>query len=438
MNTRPILVLLLTLCCVGNAAVAQETKLATQRTAPKWKNGPPADESYFPIAVWLQDPKNAARYKAAGINLYVGLWRGPTTNQLAVLQQAGMSVIFRQNRAGLENKDHPSIVGWMHDDEPDNAQSLGQGKGYGPPILPEKIARDYERMRAADPTRPVLLNLGQGVAWDNYIGRGVRRNHPEDYAEYVKGCDIASFDIYPAVHDKPEVAGKLEFVAHGVERLVQWARGEKTVWNCIECTHISNPQIKATPLQVRAEVWMALIHGSRGLIYFVHQFKPTFKEAALLDDREMLAAVTAINRQIHELAPVLNSSSIVDGVSVRTEAPSTAFRTPSPPRETPSPLNRERAGVRGESGQPQSSSTNDPPISWMLKRRGDTAYLFAVNMRNLSMRGAFIIRESALALGQSLSATVLDESRSIPMRNGELTDEFKPYEVHLYELRRAK
>jgi hypothetical protein len=28
--------------------------------------------------------------------------------------------------------------------------------------------------------------------------------------------------------------------------------------------------------------------------------------------------------------------------------------------------------------------------------------------------------------------------RSIAMRNGELTDEFKPYEVHLYELRRAK
>lgn len=96
----------------------------------------------------------------------------------------------------------------------------------------------------------------------------------EDYPEYVKGCDIASFDIYPAVHDKPEVAGKLEFVAQGVERLVQWTRGEKAVWNCIECTQIGHPQVKATPQQVRAEVWMALIQGSRGLIYFVHEFKP--------------------------------------------------------------------------------------------------------------------------------------------------------------------
>jgi hypothetical protein len=298
----------------------------------------------------------------------------------------------------------------MHGDEPDNAQSLGQGKGYGPPVLPEKIVRDYERMRVADPTRPVLLNLGQGVAWDNYIGRGVRRNHPEDYAEYVKGCDIASFDIYPAVHDKPEVAGKLEFVARGVERLVQWTAGEKAVWNCIECTHIGNPEVKPTPQQVRAEVWMALIRGSRGLIYFVHQFKPTFREAALLDDPEMLAAVTAINRQIHELAPVLNSPSMTNGVFVE-------------------------------------STAEDGAIAWMLKRRGETAYLFAANLRNRPTRGAFLIRDSTLSLGRSVVASVRDESRTILMRKGglpdesnpyEMADDFKPYEVHLYELRRAK
>ena len=307
-----------------------------------------------------------------------------------------MSVICSQNRAGLENKDHPAIVGWMHGDEPDNAQSLGRGQGYGPPILPEKIVRDYERIRTADPTRPVLLNLGQGAAWDNYIGRGVRRNHPEDYPEYVKGCDIASFDIYPAVHDNPEVAGKLQFVARGVERLMEWTRGEKMVWNCIEASRISNTEVKPTPAQVRAEVWMALIHGSRGLIYFVHQFKPTFKEAALLDDPDLLPAVTAINRQIRELAPVLNSASIPDGVTVTTA---------------------------GE----------DASIAWVLKQRGDSAYLFAVNMRNHPARGTFVLSKSNS--GIPALAAVLDDSRRIPIHNGQWADDFQSYEVHLYELR---
>ena len=376
-----------------DSAWGRGIEAASASPSPRWVNGPSEAEDYFPIGVWLQDPRNASRYQAAGINLYVGLWRGPTADQMDQLQKAGMRVICAQNRVGLENKDSPIIAGWMHGDEPDNAQSLGRGKGYGPPIPPERIRADYERMRTADPTRPVLLNLGQGVAWDDYIGRGVRRNHPEDYAGYVTGADIVSFDIYPVVHDKPEVAGKLEFVARGVERLVQWTGGEKAVWNCIECTHVHNPEQKATPEQVRAEVWMALIHGSRGLIYFVHQFQPSFQEAALLADPEMLAGVADINGQIRELAPALNSPSIVDGVVVQ-------------------------------------SSVAEAPIAWMMKRRADTTCLFTVNMRNRPTRGSFRLP----GMPQDAGAEVLGESRHVPVHRGEFQDEFKPYGVHLYRV----
>jgi hypothetical protein len=68
-----------------------------------------------------------------------------------------------------------------------------------------------------------MVNLGQGVAWDDYIGRDIRRNHAEDYAEYARGSDIASFDIYPEAHDSPAVAGRLWCVPEGVGRMIQWA-----------------------------------------------------------------------------------------------------------------------------------------------------------------------------------------------------------------------
>ena len=397
MKTSLRVLLLTALCGALDLTGAPAASVGATNAPVRWKNGPPADPHYFPIAVWLQAPRNAARYQAAGINLYVGLWQGPTVTQLTELQQVGMPVICAQTPAALQQIDHPIIVGWMHDDEPDNAQSLGPGRGYGPPIEPDAILRDYDRMRAADPSRPVLLNLGQGVAWDNYIGRGVRRNHPEDYPEYVKGSDVVSFDIYPVVHEAPEIAGRLEFVAQGVERLRRWAGDGKTVWNCIECTHIGNPQAKATPLQVRAEVWMALVHGSRGLIYFVHQFKPAFKEAALLDDPEMLAAVTAINRQIRELAPVLNSPSLTGGVTVQSSAP-------------------------------------DVPLACMLKRHEDAFYLFSVNLRNRPTRGSFSIG----ALPASATAEVLGEARTLAVNDRAFADEFEPYAVHLYRLRRSK
>src|SRR5687767_822651 len=228
------------------------------------------EESFFPLAVWVQSPNNAERFKAAGINTYVGLWRGPTEEHLAKLKAVGMKVVCAQNQTGLAHKDDTNIIAWLQGDEPDNAQSLGEGKGWGPPILPEKVVERYDRMRAADPTRPVILNLGQGVAWDNWIGRGVRRNHPEDYVEYVKGGDIVSFDIYPATHEHPDVKGKLEYVAKGVERLKKWAGPEREVWNCVEAKIAEDSRV--TPHQLRAEVWMSIIHGSRGIIYFVHQF----------------------------------------------------------------------------------------------------------------------------------------------------------------------
>jgi hypothetical protein len=69
-------------------------------------------------------------------------------------------------------------------------------------VPPATVLQDYQRLRAADPSRPVLLNLSQGVAWDGWHGRGTCNRHPEDYPEYLRGCDIASFDIYPVNHDR--------------------------------------------------------------------------------------------------------------------------------------------------------------------------------------------------------------------------------------------
>ncbi|HTG44757.1 MAG TPA: hypothetical protein VK633_09520 [Verrucomicrobiae bacterium] len=355
------------------------------------------DPAFFPIAVWVQSPAHAQKYREAGINTYVGLWHGLTPEHLESLQKAGIKIVCAQNSFALRQTGNSSIIAWMHGDEPDNAQTLGSGKGYGPPILPEVIARNYQEMKKADPSRPVLLNFGQGVAWDNYIGRGVRRNHPEDYPEYLKGCDIASFDIYPAVHEDKEVAGKLEFVARGVQRLGEWSGGKKRVWNCIECTRISNVKTKPTPEQVRAEVWMSLIHGSRGLIYFVHQFKPEFREAALLDDPEMLETVTALNKQIIGLAPVLNSRSL-DGLIEVKSAPESA------------------------------------PVAAMVKRSGNDLYVFAVGMRGSPTRATFTLKPNAESSGLT---QVFTEKGPIKLADGKWSDDFSAYGFHIYVLRVA-
>ncbi|HET6202567.1 MAG TPA: hypothetical protein VFI25_07165 [Planctomycetota bacterium] len=352
-----------------------------------WKRGPPAEPGFFPLAVWLQDPANAPRFQEAGINLFVGLWKGPTEKQLAALKAAGMRVVFEQNDVGLAHVDDDAIVGWMHGDEPDNAQPDGKG-GYGPPIPPEEVVEAYERMRAADPSRPVLLNLGQGVAVDDWIGRGARRNHPEDYARYLRGCDIASFDLYPVVHEAKEVAGKLWLVPAGVERLRAWSKGERLVWNCVECSRVSNVERKPTAQQIKAEVWMSIVHGSRGIVYFVHQFEPRFVEASLLSDEPLLAGVTAINREIQSLAPALNGRA--------------------------APVN-------------VTSSNGGVPVAATARAREGATYVFAVGMREGATEATFSVAGER--------AEVIGEDRSIPIRGGAFRDAFGPYAVHLYRIR---
>jgi len=374
------------------AAAADEAKPEAPGPYAQWENGPGKDASYFPLAVWAQEPRDAAGYKKAGINLYIGL-EGQTDAALTTLKKAGMPVICRQNAAALAHKDDPIIVGWMHDDEPDNAQSVPGSKGYGPPVLPSKIIAEYEAFRKADPSRPVLLNLGRCVACDSLPDRDGRSHHPEDYPEYLKGSDIGSFDIYPVAHADPPYVGKLDFVGTGVERLVKWTDGRKPIWNCMECTRIHGED-KPTPKQVKAEVWIGLVHGSQGIIYFCHQFLPKEDDHALLDDPQMLAAVGAINREIRELAPALNSPTVKDALKVE-------------------------------------SSNAEVPVATMVKKQGGATYVFAVIMKLGEAQAVFTLE----GLPAGAQVEVLGENRKIEPANGKFKDHFGNWDVHLYRIK---
>jgi hypothetical protein len=166
-------------------------------------------------------------------------------------------------------------------------------------------------------------------------------------------------------------------------------QNKKPVWNWIECTRIDQANPKPTPVQVKAEVWMSIIHGSMGIGYFVHQFTPTFDEKALLDDATMKPAVAAIDQQVHDLAPTLNTPPIT------------------------------------HAGSEQSSSTVDV----LVKRQGGHLYVFAVSMTSTQTTATFTLSHDALT-----TATALGENRSVPIASNAFTDTFAAYGVHLDQL----
>jgi hypothetical protein len=353
----------------------------------KWSNGPSADSGYFPIAVWLQSPDNAAEYKSIGVNLFVGLWRGPTEAQLKTLAAAGMPVLAGRTRNAASTPGVEIIRGWSLMDEPDNAQDK-PGGGYGPCILPPAIVDQYRALTAADPTRPVFLNLGQGVINEKWNGRGeVCGKHDEHYAQYIGGADIVSYDVYPVNSKLP-----LWYVGAGVERLRKWANYGKPIWNWIETTAIRQGP-KPTPAEIKAEVWMSIVHGTRGIGYFCHSFSPVEVEAGPLRDPETRRGLAAINQQVASLAHVLNERSVANGVTV-------------------------------------SSANAESPVDTLLKRYGGATYLFAVGSRpGGETTASFTLRDCG-----NLSVEVLGESRTIPARGGVFRDSFANYHVHLYKI----
>jgi hypothetical protein len=376
-----------------DTAVPKEVKETKPVKSPyaAWKHGPPASPNFFPIGVWCQSPRNAEKYKAIGINFYLGLWEGPTEEQLAELKKAGMPVICSQNAVGLKYINDPLIIGWMHGDEPDNQKQV-EGK-YVPVAKPNEILADYVKWRKADPSRPVLLNLGCGVANDAYKGKWVPDH--ATYKEFLKGCDIVSFDIYPASETaRPEVKGQLHLPAFGVSRLQEWGENKKVVWCIFECTSVSKPNPRPTPTQVRSEIWMALIKGATGVVYFCHEFgQGGGGEAALLKDQEMAQAVGEINQQILSLAPVLNAPTLA-GAALTV------------------------------------SSNEAVPVEVLVKKHERATYVFAAATRQGDTTATITVR----GLTGKAEVEVLGENRKVPVVDGKFIDDFKGYGVHLYRL----
>ena len=108
----------------------------------------------------------------------------------------------------------------------------------------------------------------------------------------------------------------------------------------------------------------------------------------------MLRAVTAINHQIAELAPVLNNPTVSDAVQV-------------------------------------SSSDPQVPVAAMLKQHEGSSYLFAVAMRSGDTTATFTLK----GLTGDKTVEVLGEDRSLSARGGVFSDTFKSWAVHCYRIK---
>jgi hypothetical protein len=382
----------------GALAISQGVARTLYGPSPwTWPNGPSSSTAFFPLGVWLQAPSRAAQLRRdLGINTFVGLWTGPSEANLAALAQAGMPVYDTQTASALQSPNAPIVHAWRQQDEPDNAQPNPAG-GYLPCIDPAEIQRIYREWKAADPTRPVHVNFGMGAAYTSYTGRGVCTGQTWMYPEYIKGADIVSFDIFPATSSRAAVQGKFEYIAIGLQNLTEWIAashsGPKILMSFVGTTNVNSTTLSTSPEQIKSSAWMSIIHGATGLLYFIHELAPQFREDGIYNHPENVAAVAQTNALVTELAAVLNAPAQSGTVNVESQ------------------------GL----------------IHTLVKQHDGRTYVFAIEMA-----GARPVAATFRVAGTP-SATVRDleeGGRALAFADGQFADVFdgEGYDAHVYEI----
>jgi hypothetical protein len=241
-------------------------------SAPLRVNGVP----FFPRMVWRQCPTYYPTSIGAGINVFLGVSCAGPAEQFAKLAGKAASTTDAKD-PGVSG---PSHLGWHFPDEAD--VSIG-----GADKLPSPKAAG----------RVTFLTLTDKFSVNAAAGPYGKDIYPGLFAT----ADVIGFDTYP-VEVRCSLA-QIDNVYWMQRELVQLTKGKPT-FQWIEagpmehCRDNEDP----TPTVVRAETWLAIAGGARGIGYFPDWWVEDIRNEVRRVNREIVALAPAL------LGPVVNAT----------------------------------------------------------------------------------------------------------------------------------
>lgn len=226
-------------------------------------------QPFFPRMVWQQCPWAYPQSLAAGVNLYMGTGCGDARAQLAALAGRAYSVLDAE-----QPLDGRGVVGYHLLDEADirvpSADSL-------PRLPPSRQSR-----------RVSFLTLSAHFFSWAAPPEGGRAMYPG----LIARAEMVGFDLYPLQSWCRKDA--LAAVYDAQRELVRLAAGKPT-FQWIEAGQMEFCLgLEPSPALVRAETWLAIAGGARGVGWFPSYWKP-----------EVAAEIGRLSREIASLAPAL-------------------------------------------------------------------------------------------------------------------------------------
>jgi hypothetical protein len=237
---------------------------SVESSAPLRVNG----NAVFPRMVWRQCPTYYPTSIGAGINLFLGVSCTGADEQFDRLAGRAMSTVDANTPA----VSGPGQVGWHLEDEADVsvgvASKLPKPKGAGRVTF--LTLTDHFSQHAAPPP-----------------------NGKDIYPAFFDSADVIGFDTYPI-----EVRCSIEQIdnVYWMQRELVSLTGGKPTFQWIEAgpmEHCRSNQ-DPTPAVVRAETWLAIAGGARGIGYFPDWWVEDIRSEVRTTNREILALAPAL------------------------------------------------------------------------------------------------------------------------------------------------
>ena len=222
----------------------------------------------FPRMVWAQCPWAFDLALAAGINVFMGSCASPQ-EQIAKLQGRALSITPVGSR-----RDGPGVIGFHHVDEADAVLARVEDL---PVLPPSKVSK-----------RPTFLTLT-----NHFFSASAPLPQGRDmYPGMIARSEMVGFNLYPLQTWCRRVT--LQAVFEAQRELVVLAKGKPT-YQWIEAGPMEFcAGLDPSPALVRAETWLAIAGGARGIGWF-----PGVWSAPVA------AEVKRLSSEIASLAPAL-------------------------------------------------------------------------------------------------------------------------------------
>ncbi len=295
-----------------------------------------------------------------------------------------------------EFKDHPALLFWEIEDEP--AFTWNSAK---PRVLPEQMQETYDFIKQVDSEHLIITNHGPV----NLISTLQKYNSSTD----LVACDVypvvphgivPSYALYPDGLQGDLLNPYISQVGEYVNKMKKVVNGSKPVfmvlqgfsWEMLkpEKDRDTSMVIYPTYEESRFMAYNAIVHGANGIIYWGTNYTP--QPSAFMD------TLNKVTRELSEMQDVLAAPDIE--LNIKKEYHELMYSV-------------------------------DTGVEFITKEVNGNIYFISVNSDKNPVKVTFS------GLDKYKSVKVLKENRSIEINEGQITENFKPFGVHIYKLIRA-